>query len=71
MSYLFRDFSRTVIEKDDIDNLNIKLNTCKKKINQIKKEFQLTIDALKKNAKRLTLDADKIRKKKKLFKKHY
>ncbi len=67
MSYLFRDFSRTVIEKDDIHNLNIKLNTCKKKINQIKKEFQLTIDALKGNAKRLTLDADKIRKKKKSF----
>ena len=64
MSYVFKDFSRTVIEKDDINNLNIKLDTCKKKINQIEKEFQLTIDTLKENEKRLTLDAEKIRKKK-------
>jgi hypothetical protein len=64
MSYVFKDFSRTVMEKDDINNLNIKLDTCKKKINQIEKEFQLTIDTLKENEKRLTLDADKIRKKK-------
>jgi len=67
MSYIFRDFLKAFIGKDDIRNLNKKLNKCKKKINQIKKEFQLTIDALKKNAKRLTLDADKIRKKKETF----
>ena len=69
MSYMFKDFSRAVIEKDDINNLNIKLDTCKKKINQIEKKFQLTIDALKGNAKRLISDADKIRKKKESFQK--
>jgi len=67
MDYIFRAFSKTVIGKDDIDNLNEKLDTCKEKINQIEEEFQLTIDNLKRNAKRLTLDADKIRKKKETF----